>query len=93
MKNPQHSILDELWLGELCPFELKYYETPEMNELRKRVILRQEALMESMTEEQKTAFTKCENDWCELEALSMEILFKYAFRLGARMMMDVLAEE
>ncbi len=93
MKNPKKSILDELWLGEIRPFELNIYDTPAINEVRDILALRQEALVASMTEEQKAAFTQCENDWCTLEVLSLEALFKYAFRLGARVMMDVLQEE
>ncbi len=93
MKNPKRSILDELWLGDIRPFEAKIYDTPEMNEVRERLTQCQESLEASMTEEQKHAFTQYENNWCELEALSLEALFTYAFRLGARIMMDVLRDE
>ena len=46
-----------------------------------------------MFKHEKQLFHKLDNCWSEYASLAEEELFTYAFRLGARIMLDAVSEE
>ena len=50
-------------------------------------------LLKTMTDEQKEIFEKLEDCWGEYASYAEEAIFEYAFRLGARLTMEVQTDE
>jgi hypothetical protein len=88
MKN----MIKELWRGNVMPPEEGRQNTPEMNQLLEYIGRHNDDLQKTMTDEQKAIFEKFNDCWSEYISLSDEALFEYAFRLGARLMLESLAD-
>jgi len=52
-----------------------------------------EDLEKSFTDEQKEIFEKFHDCWSEYMSLSEAAIFEYAFKLGARLMVEVMRED
>ena len=52
-----------------------------------------EDLEKSFTDEQKEIFEKFHDRWSEYMSLAEAAIFEYAFKLGARLAMEVQADE
>ena len=50
-------------------------------------------LLKTMTDEQKEIFDKFDDCWSEYASHAEEAIFEYAFRLGARLTMEIHKEE
>ena len=87
------SIIRELWYGNVSPQEGNRTDTKEMKELLGYMARHRQALMNVMTDEQKEIVQKLDNCWSEYASLAEEELFTFAFRLGARLILDVVSEE
>jgi hypothetical protein len=84
MKN----MIKELWRGNVMPPEEGRQNTPEMKQLLEYIGRHNDDLQKTMTDEQKAIFEKFNDCWSEYVSLSDEALFEYAFRLGARLMLE-----
>ena len=83
------SIIKELWHGNISPQEDSRNNSPEMKELMDYMARHHEDLLNTMTDEQKEIFEKFEDCWGEYATYAEEAIFEYAFRLGARLTMEV----
>ena len=61
----------------------------EMKELMGYIARHSEDLEKSFTDEQKEIFEKFHDCWDEYVSLVEAAIFEYAFRLGARLVMEV----
>ena len=86
-------MIKELWHGNIAPQEDSRTNSPEMKELVEYMARHRDDLMKTMTDEQKEIFEKFHDCWSEYMSLSEAAIFKYAFKIGARMMHDVMCEE
>ena len=86
------SILEELWYGNICPNEGCRKSTPEVKELMGYIADHHEALLGMLTDKQKETFEKFDDCWDELTDINEREIFVYAFKLGARIAIDVLTE-
>lgn len=50
----------------------------------------EEKLLSTLSDEQKSLFTRCAESQRELQSISERLLFKNSFRLGARLMLEVM---
>ena len=50
-------------------------------------------LLKTMTDEQKEIFEKFDDCWSEYMSLGEAAIFEYAFKLGARLMVEVMRED
>lgn len=75
------------------PPEDSRHNTPEMKELMEYISRHNDDLFKTMTDEQKEIFEKFHDCWSEYASLSDEVLFEYAFRLGARLVLDVMIDQ
>ena len=87
------SIIRELWQGNVMPPEDARKNTPEMAQLLDYISRHNEDLQKTMTDEQKKIFEKFLDCWSEYASLSDEALFEYAFRLGARLAIEMHSDE
>ena len=84
------SMIDELWYGNVSPMDDTRNNTEEMKELMSYIARHQEELVATLTDEQKAIFEKFDDCWSEYASLAEEAIFVYAFRLGARTMLEVM---
>ena len=82
-------VIKELWHGNINPQEDSRNNSPEMKELMEYMARHHDDLLKSMTDEQKEIFEKFEDCWGEYASCAEEPIIEYAFRLGARLVMEV----
>ena len=87
------SIINELWHGNIIPQEDSRNNTKEMKELLGYMSRHHEDLEKSFTDEQKEVFERFHDCQSEYMSLGEAAIVKYAFKIGARMMHDVMCEE
>ena len=83
------NIIKELWHGNIVPQEDSRNNSPEMKELMEYMARHHDDLLKSMTDGQKEIFEKFDDCWSEYMSLAEAAIFEYAFRLGARLAMEV----
>lgn len=82
-------MIKELWHGNINPQTDSINNSPEMKELIEYMARHHVDLLKTMTDEQKEIFEKFEDCWGEYASYAEEAIFEYAFRLGARLAMEV----
>ena len=83
-------ILEEFWYGNIEPTE---YDTSSCKEYKKLLELscrNEEKLQATMTDEQKELFSRYTDAVREYQAMAEFLLFQNSFKLGARMMLEVM---
>ncbi len=86
-------ILETLWHGDITPQNDSTNNSPEMTELMEYISRHHDELLKSMTNEQKEIFEKFNDCWSEYLNLSEISIFKYAFKLGARLTIETFFEK
>ena len=81
------NILEEFWYGNIEPAE---YDISSGKELLQLIIRNEDKLVATMTEEQKELFTKYADCVREYQVMAECLLFQNSFRLGGRMMLEVM---
>ena len=83
------SMIKELWYGNIVPQEDSRNNSPEMRELMEYMTRHHDDLIKTMTDEQQEIFEKFEDCWGEYASYAEEAIFEYAFRLGARLAIEI----
>ena len=86
-------MIDELWYGNVSPMDDTRNNTEEMKELMSYITRHQEELMATLTDEQKAIFEKFDDCLSEYSSKAEKVIFSYAFKLGARLMLETLIEQ
>lgn len=86
------NVIEELWYGNLEPSEFDSSSSKEYKELLHLVGRNEEKLLATMTVEQKELFSRYSDCVREFHALAECLLFQNSFKLGARMMTEVMEE-
>lgn len=86
------NVLEELWYGNLDPSEFDSSSSKEYKELLHLVSRNEEKLLSTMTKEQKELFSRYFDCVREFQSLAECLLFQNSFKLGARMMAEVIEE-
>ena len=81
-------ILDELWYGNIAPFEQSTRGDKRFAELLKLVNQNREELNGMLTDKQKETLEKYEETVNEMYNVTECDAFSYGFRLGARLMTE-----
>ena len=82
------NITDELWYGNISPFEQCTRGDKRLKELLKLVAQNREELDGSLTEKQKEALEKFEDCMNEMHSITECDAFSYGFRLGVQLMAE-----
>lgn len=85
-------LLEEFWYGNI---ELTEYDTnacKEYKEMLHLIARNEEKLLTTMTDEQKELFSRYTDAVREYQAIAERLLFQNSFKLGARMMLEVMDE-
>jgi hypothetical protein len=85
-------ILEDLYMGDIHPSERSFKKNSQYSRALNNVVKAGDTLIGSLTEKQKEQFEAYMSAQREVNVLTDCETFIYAFRLGAKIMMDVLTE-
>ncbi len=85
-------VLQELWRGNITPSERFVRSGSEYKKIAGELSDEMDRLMEMISPEARKQLENIGNLRADMAVLSNEDIFIYAFRLGARLMLDVLGE-
>ncbi|MGM9661292.1 MAG: DUF6809 family protein [Faecousia sp.] len=85
-------ILEELWYGNIEPSEYDTSPCKEYKEMLRLIGRNEEILLATMTDAQKELFSNYADCVREFQAMAECLLFQNSFRLGARIILEVMKE-
>ena len=85
-------LLEELWYGNIEPTEFDADAGNAYKEALRLITRNEEKLQATMTDEQKELFSRYTDCVREYQTVAECLLFQNSFRLGARIMLEVMAE-
>ena len=80
--------IDELWYGNVAPFEQCTRGDKRLKELLNLVVRNREELEGTLTEKQKEILEKFEENMNEMHGVCERDAFSYGFRIGAQLMAE-----
>ena len=83
-------ILEELWYGNIEPTEYDTIACKEYKEALRLITRNEEKLLATMTDEQKELFSRYTDAVQEYQTMAECLLFQSSFKLGAKMMVEVM---
>ena len=86
-------ILEDLYLGDVHPSERSFKRSSQYARALHGVVEANDALNETLDDEQSELFEEFMTAQREVNVLTDCETFIYAFRLGAKIVMDVLTDE
>ena len=81
-------IINELWYGNVSPFEQCTRGDKRLKELLKLVARNREELGETLTDKQQETLEKFEDCMNERHSITERDAFSYGFRLGVQLMAE-----
>ena len=84
------NVLEDFWYGNLDPAEYDASPSKDYKELVRLISWNEEKLLATMTEEQKDLFFRYTDCVREHQAIAECLLFQNSFRLGGRIMLEVM---
>ena len=85
-------VLEDLYVGEIRPSERSFKKNSQYARALNEVVKAGDALTDTLSEGQKAQFEEYMSAQWEVTVLTDCETFCYAFKLGARIMMDVLTD-
>ena len=85
-------ILEEFWYGNIEPTEYDASSCKEYKKLLELIGRNEEKLQATLTDEQKELFEKYTDCVREYQMTTDCLIFQSSFKLGARMMLEVMEE-
>jgi len=85
-------ILEEFWCGNIEPTEYDTSSNKEYKKLVELICRNEEKLRATLTDEQKELFEKYTDCVREHQTITDCLIFQSGFKLGARMMLEVMEE-
>ena len=85
-------LLEEFWYGNIEPTEYATSASKEYKEVLQLITRNEEKLLATMTDEQRELFEKYTDCVREHQTITDCLIFQNSFRLGARMMLEVMEE-
>ena len=85
-------LLEELWYGNIEPTEYNTNAFAEYKEALRLIAKNEEKLRATLTDEQKEIFSRYIDAVQDYQTIAECLLFQNSFRLGARMVAEVMVE-
>lgn len=85
-------ILEEFWYRNIEPTDYDTSSCTEYKKLLELICRNEEKLQATMTDEQKELFSRYTDAVREYQTMADCLLFQSSFRLGVRMMLEVMEE-
>lgn len=86
-------IIEELWYGNIDPSVKCRELSKETKELMGYVARHHDDLNASLTDDQKAILEKFDDCYAELTDINERKIFVYAFRLGAKLAIEVMTDK
>lgn len=84
------NLLEELWYDNIEPTEYAISPSKEYKELLHRLTQNEKTILESMTDAQKEQFFRYTDCVSKFHAMTECSLFQNSFRLGAKIMLEII---
>ena len=85
-------LLEEFWYGNIEPTDYDISACKECREALRLITKNEEKLQATLTDAQKELFSRYTDAVREYQTMADCLLFQNSFKLGARMMMEVMEE-
>lgn len=85
-------ILEEFWYGNINPTEYDTSSSKEYKEVYQLIDRNEKQLLSTMTDEQMELFLRYKACVHEHQTMSEYLLFQSSFKLGAKIMLEVMEE-
>ena len=83
-------IIEDLYYGRISPYEMNISATPEYQKLKALADRNEDLLRESLSDEQRELLEKLIETVTDISSISERDMFIAGFRLGMKLMMDVM---
>ena len=87
------NTLQDLYYGRISPYEMSISTTPEYQKLKALATQNEDLLKETLSDEQKELLEKLTENITDISSLSERDMFITGFRLGVKLMIDVMNDE
>lgn len=85
-------VLEDLWFGNIDPTEYDTSSCKEYKKLLQKAAQSEEKLVAALNYEQRELFSRYADRAREFQTTAECLLFQSSFKLGARMMLEVMGE-
>lgn len=85
--------IEELWYGNIIPQDMCKDNDPRIDELRTLMTRNRAELAPTLSEDQRTILEKYDDNNNELTSIIESRIFEQGFRLGAKLMLEILCED
>ncbi len=85
--------IEELWYGNIIPQDMCKDNDPRIDELRALMTRNRAELAPTLSEEQRSILEKYDDNTGELTSLIESRIFEQGFKLGAKLILEILQED
>ena len=85
--------IEDLYYGRISPYEMSISAAPEYQKLKALADRNEDLLRDSLSHEQKELLDKLIETVTDISSISERDMFINGFRLGMKLMMDVMKDE
>ena len=89
----QMNTIQDLYYGRISPYEMSISAAPECQKLKVLADRNEDLLRESLSEKQKELLDKLIESVTDISSISERDMFINGFRLGMKLMIDVMKDE
>ena len=89
----QMNTIQDLYYGRISPYEISISSAPEYQKLKALAAQHEDLLRESLSDEQKKLLEKLIECITDISSISERDMFITGFRLGMKVMIDVMKNE
>ena len=89
----QMSTIQDLYYGRISPYEMSISTTPEYQKLKALAGKNEDLLRETLSDEQKELLEKLIECITDISSISERDMFITGFRLGMKLMIDVMTDD
>ena len=86
-------IIEDLYYGRISPYEMSISAAPECQKLKVLADRNEDLLRKSLSDEQRELLEKLIETVTDISSISERDMFIAGFRLGVKLMMDVMKDE
>ena len=87
------NTIQDLYYGRISPYEMSISATPEYQKLKALTMQNEDMLRETLSDEQKELLEKLTENITDISSISERDMFITGFRLGVKLMIDVMSDE
>ena len=87
------NTIQDLYYGRISPYEMSISATPEYQKLKTLADKNEDLLKETLSDEQKELLDKLTECITDISSISERDIFIAGFRLGMKLMIDVMNDE